>query len=130
MLGWLSHRPIGADGKPASLSRGEQLQADGVHVELPTAPAYLLDWMEEVGWFSTGPAGPVALPATEVAAWAAGTRRRLQGWEFSALQAASRAFVFHLRDESPVPPDGEPIKKPSLLGKFKQLAQQINKTPT
>ena len=95
---------------------------------MPEAPEYLIAWLGELGWCSTGGMGPSALPATEIAAWARGTGRRLEPWEFEALKAASRAFVTHLYDESPVPPDGEQIHKPSALGAFKTLAQRINKS--
>jgi len=74
--------------------------------------------------------GPQPLPATEIAAWAAGTGRRLQGWEFSALKEASRSFVLHQRSDSPTPPDQEEIVKPSIAGKFKSLAQMLNKSTT
>lgn len=120
--------PKGPDDKPAPRSRAEQLQAEGATVNMPEAPAYLLAWLQELGWCGPGAMGAAPLPAVEIAAWAAGTGRRLQGWEFAALQAASRAYVTHLQDENPLPPDGERIERPSVAGKFKSIAKQLNKT--
>lgn len=97
---------------------------------MPEAPLYLVEWLGELGWCASGAMGPVALPAAEVAAWAKGTGRCLQGWEFLALQQASRHYVGQLHNDSPVPPDGEEIQKPSVAGKFKTFAQQLNKTST
>ncbi len=128
-LGWLSHRPKTPDGKQAERTRAEQLQADGAVIDMPEAPAYLLDWLQELGWCAAGAMGAAPISATEIAAWASGTGRRLQGWEFAALQTASRHYVTHLHDETPVPPDGQAPEKTSIAGKFKALAKQLNKTP-
>jgi len=105
------------------------MQADGGHVDTPDAPPYLLGWMQELGWCAAGGMGAAPLPAVEIAAWARGSGRRLQAWEFLALQEASRTYVANLHNEDPVPPGGERIERPSVAGQFKKLASQINKTP-
>lgn len=63
--------------------------------------------MHQLGWAEAGPNCPVPLSAQEIEAWANGSRHRLQGWEFLALQAASRAYVDEFLSENARPPDGQ-----------------------
>jgi hypothetical protein len=121
-------RPLGPDGKPAERTRAQELQRSGKPATLPPAPAYLLAWLHELGICQPG---PEPLPASEIAAWASGAGHRLQPWEFSALQEASRAFVAEYQAGNPLPPD-QPAHRPdqqALSQKLKGLAAQINRKP-
>lgn len=100
-------RPKGADKKPAEHTRAEQIERDGGRIELPDAPAYLLTWLHQLGWAEAGPNCPLPLSAQEIHAWASCAGHRLQGWEFLALQAASRAYVDEFLAERATPPDDQ-----------------------
>ncbi|MGQ3193101.1 MAG: hypothetical protein ACT6UH_00680 [Hydrogenophaga sp.] len=112
----------------------EQIHEDGGRAELPTAPEYLAQWLHDLGLCESGGMGPVPLSASEIAAWAAGTGHRLLGWEFEALQAASRAYVDEFTAERPEPPDGqtEGFVDPDVLNAkaariFEKLATPVNR---
>lgn len=71
---------------------------------MPVAPPHLARWLAAVGHSRSGANGPRPLDAAELAAWAAGTGRRLQGWEFQALLDASAAFCTEYHAANPLPP--------------------------
>lgn len=100
-------RPKQADNKPGEKTRLEQIREDSGHAELPDAPEYLAEWLQDLGLCEATGMGLAPLSAREIAAWACGTGHYLQGWEFDALQAASRAYVDEYTAERTEPPDGQ-----------------------
>lgn len=60
---------------------------------MPEAPAYLVNWLAELGWCESNTNGFVGLSAVEIIAWAKGRKKELEGWEFEALLNASRQYV-------------------------------------
>lgn len=123
--------PKDAEGKAADLTHGQRLQKDDKPFDFPEAPAYLVGWLDALGWYARGAMAMAPLSAQEIAAWSAGTGHRLAPWEFEVIHAASAAFVSEYHAENPTPPDVEPDEqpKPSLMGVFKNLAKKVNKEP-
>lgn len=99
--------PEDTNGKRAKHSRIEQIRRDGGELkEPPVTLAYLLAWLDELGWCSGTAAGPVVLRPTELQAWQDLAGVQLIPWEARALLAGSRAFVRGFYSDDPKPPYG------------------------
>ena len=104
-MGWLDTHPKDGKGEKLAHTRREQIQRDGG--KLPDPPVtlhHLLSALIELGVCVPTGMGVAAIPATEVLAWQQGSGRQLSSWEFSAIRAASRAYVAEYYAESPNPP--------------------------
>lgn len=115
----------------------EQIELDGGELEMPelTAP-YLWPYLQDLGMCERGDMGPRPLSSTEVQAWAAGTGRVLAPWEFTALRAASRAFVAQAASDDTQLPYGDPnnlrddqVVEARMAQVLDQLASPKRKTP-
>lgn len=139
-MAWLSSATKGADDKPSKTSRAQQIQADGGTVRMPDLQApYLANHLQAAGLCLQGASGPVALTSSELVNWCTGMGRRLAGWEFGAILAASRAYCQQLQDDSPTPPFGSvaDLSDPATISKriarsLGNLARPIkkNRKPT
>lgn len=121
----------GGKGELEQQTRWERLTADSQPVPLPPLSArYLLDWLSDLGFVSAGGMGPAPLSALEMQAWCQMTNTALQPWEFDALRAASRAYCAQSVAKDPFAPwaDRESSARPTVAGRFKAIAQQLNNT--
>lgn len=107
-MAWLHTHPKNADGKPATLSRAQQIQQDGGHLGLPEITAqHLAAHLQNAGCCMPTGAGIGPISSAELRAWQAGTHTPMAGWEFAAVLNASRAYVTETHAESPNPPWGD-----------------------
>jgi hypothetical protein len=120
-LAWLGSAVPGADGKPSTTSRAQQIQADGGRVCLPElrGATYLLQYLQSAGLCAQGMAGAVALSSAELMAWCQGMRRTLAAWEFAAILTASRAYCDQLNTATDAPPWGDidELSDPAVISK-------------
>lgn len=98
-----------AEGKPSDKTRAEQVEEDGGVIELPeqTAP-YLLTYLQRIGVYGYGAAGPVPLSSQEIRAWCEGSGIALKHWEFEAIRSASRTYLASLHSTDDAAPYGDP----------------------
>ncbi|MBV7427275.1 MULTISPECIES: hypothetical protein [unclassified Acidovorax] len=124
-----------AEGKPSDKTRAEQVEENGGFIALPeqTAP-YLLDYLQRLGVYAHGAAGPVPLSSLEIRAWSEGSGIALKPWEFEALRAASRSYLVCLHGTDDTPPYGDPddladpdVVDARLEALFDRLARPIKK---
>lgn len=105
-IAWLGCAVKGSDGKPTQTTRAQQIRRDGGTIRLPPVErvGHLAGYLQQSGTYQHGAMGLVPLTATELLAWCAGTCKRLAAWEFSALLAASRAYVSQTYADADAPP--------------------------
>lgn len=93
---------------------------------------YLLGWLSDLGWAQSNGMGAIPLSSVEVRSWGELMKIDLEIWEFEILRAASRAYCAQSASKDPLPPwqEGEGSSKPKagIAGKFKALANAINRT--
>lgn len=107
-MAWASVRPKDDKGKEAEFCRMEQIERDGGTLPMPDlSMPYLWAYLQDVGLCERGDMGPRPISSTELQAWAAGTCRRLEAWEFRALRNSSRAFVAQRGDDRAEMPYGD-----------------------
>lgn len=119
-LAWLGGAVVGADGKPCTTSRAQQIQADGGVVRMPELQAsYLLGYLQRAGMCMQGVNCAVALGSAELMAWCQGMRVRLAAWEFDAILCASRAYCDQLNTATETPPWGDirDMSDPAVISK-------------
>ena len=107
-LGWLDTHPKDGKGEKLPHSRREQIKLDGG--KLPDPPVtlhHLLTALLELGVCAPTGMGVTAIAASEMLAWQQGAGVKLSPWEFSAIRAASRAYVAEYYAENPNPPYGD-----------------------
>lgn len=146
-LAWYNSAPKepkrAAKDQPPPKTRGERVKATGGEPLMPDVTEeaeYLLGYMHDLGWFSSGAMGRSPLSCQEIACWSQGTETPLAPWEFSALRAMSKAYLVQLHEsEAPdcQPPFGNPTTTGAdreVVGKrvgdaFKALMLSQRKTP-
>lgn len=119
-MAWLGSAVKGADGKPTQVSRVQQIQSDGGTVRLPEVQAtHLTTALQGAGMCMAGGMASAPLTATELTAWCSGAGRTLAAWEFSAVLAASRAYVNQLHADEAAPPYGDTsdLSDPEVLSR-------------
>lgn len=79
---------------------------------LEGAPAYLIDYLFEIGPVSEGGMGAAALTFVEIDAFCRLTGVRFRPWEVRLLKKLSREYVKQLHDDSQKPPWQAPDEKP------------------
>ena len=93
--------------KPKPKSRQEQMEADGVIIEMPPNPApFIIDRLMEVGPAMGGGMERAPITFTEIENWKATTWSSLMPWESRMLRRLSVAFVAesHRAEEPDCPP--------------------------
>lgn len=98
----------------------------------PVSARYLLGWLSDLGWAQSNGMGAVPLSAIEMRSWGELMQIDLETWEFEILRAASRAYCAQSASKDPHPPwqegGGNSKSKAGIVGKFKELANAINRT--
>ncbi len=114
-------------------SRLERLIDSKSPVLMPAVSArYLLDWLSDLGWAQSNGMGATPLSAAEISAWCGLMRIDMEIWEVEILRAASRAYCAQSATKDIAAPwrddDGASKSKPGVAGRFKALANMINRT--
>jgi len=90
--------------------------------------AYLAGYLTQSGPAMAGANGMAPLTSAELAAWAAGRRLSLAGWEFQAILDASRAYVGQYQGDDLSPPDGmQELPRANVASRLKGLASAMKK---
>ncbi|MCZ4340186.1 hypothetical protein O4H52_01110 [Sphingomonadaceae bacterium G21617-S1] len=104
--------------KPKPKSRQEQMEDDGVLIELPPNPApFIIERLMEVGPAMGGGMERAPITFTEIENWQASTWSRLMPWESRLLRRLSVAFVAetHRAEEPDCPPPWiDEVEEPQL----------------
>lgn len=109
-MGWMHSSPEGLGG----ISRGEDIRKNTGEVPYPPLgpEGYLINKWISIGLAESGPMGPVALSSTEIMNWQAGSKNKLNPWEFLTIRKMSRTYCSSLSEAQRndcLPPYGQPI---------------------
>jgi len=117
---WLSSSVKGSDGKATATTRAQQIEGDGGTIRLPEVQAnHLVSVLIGAGMCLSGGMAAAPITATELTAWCNGAGRTLAPWEFTAVLAASRAYVSQTHSEDGLPPYGDTsdLSDPEVLSR-------------
>ena len=88
----------------------------------------LATWFQDCGVCGFGASGIVPLSPSELYAWANGTQRTLDRWQFQALLDASRGYCAEHSGNNREAPDGQEMPRQDVGSKLKSIARMVNKT--
>ena len=117
---WLNSPVKDGSGKASSTTRAQQIEGDGGTIRLPEVQAsHLITVLVGAGMCLSGGMAAAPVTATELTAWCNGAGRTLAPWEFSAVLAASRAYVTQIHSDDATPPYGSTsdLSDPEVLSR-------------